>query len=296
MSDALPPRPPRGPRVITEEAASPAPRLDFGWEQAVAPVAPPRPERRFSALTLAAAGVAVLAFGLSALDAANFVADQFERGVWLGALTLAVVLGGYGLLVWAVLRELRGLWGLRHVDRAREAFARGDYVTAREEALDWAARIPAAAGIAPALRGANNLEQMAALLEAGPLAELDRQAAVAGRVAATQAFAATALVPSPALDAVFFGWRGVRLVREVAVIHGLRPGLSGTIALLRRCVFEAGAVGAADVAIDTATRAVISNPLVQHVAGEAGSGAVAARRMIMLSRAAARACRILPPR
>ncbi|HZF76588.1 MAG TPA: DUF697 domain-containing protein [Acetobacteraceae bacterium] len=298
MSDAQPPRPPpRGPRVIAEDAdAPPAPRLDFGWEHAVAPVAPPRVERRWSALSLAAAGVGVLVVGLSALDAANFVADQFERAAWLGWVTLAVVLGGYGLLAWAVLRELRGLWGLRHVDRARAAFARGDYVTAREEALDWAARVPAAAGIAPTLRGANDLDQMAALLEAGPLAELDRQAAAAGRAAAIQAFAATALVPSPALDAVFFGWRGVRLVREVAVIHGLRPGLSGTIALLRRCVFEAGAVGAANVAIDTATRAVISSPLVQHLAGETGSGAVAARRMIMLSRAAARACRILPPR
>ncbi len=287
---------PRGPRIITEEAASPAPRLDFGWEEAVEPLAPPRPQRRWSALTLAASGLAVLGIGLSALDAANFVADQFARATWLGWVTLAVVLLGYGLVAWAFLRELRGLWTLAAVDRARAAFARGDYVAAREQALAWAARTPAAQPLLPALRGANDLDSMIGLLEAGPLAELDRASTAAGRAAATQAFAATAVVPSPALDAVFFVWRGLRLVREVAAIHGLRPGLAGTVALLRRAVFEAGAVAAADVAIDAATRAIVTNPLLEKVAGEAGKGAVAARRMLMLARAAARACRIIPPR
>jgi putative membrane protein len=244
---------------------------------------------------LAAAGLAVLLVGLSALDVANFVAEQFERAAWLGWLTLAVAVGGYGLIAWAFLRELRGLWTLAVVDRARAAFARGDYVEARGATLAWAARTPAAAPTLPALRGANDLDSLAALLEAGPLAELDRAAAAAGRRAAAQAFAATAVVPSPSLDAVFFAWRGFRLVREVAAVHGLRPGLAGTFSLLRRAVFEAGAVAMADVAIDTATRAIVTNPLVEKIAGEAGKGAVAARRMLMLSRAAARACRIVPP-
>ncbi|MGG5821069.1 DUF697 domain-containing protein [Falsiroseomonas sp. HW251] len=286
---------PRGPRVILEESAAPAPRLDFGWEQAVAPVAAPRPPRRWSALSLAASGVSVLLVGLSLLDVANFVQDQFARGAWQGWITLTVAVLGYGLIAWAFLRELRGLWSLHAVDRAREAFARRDYVAARDATLAWAARTPAAQGMREALRGANDLDSFAALLEAGPLAELDRASAAAGRAAATQAFAATAVVPSPALDAVFFAWRGVRLVREVAAIHGLRPGLAGTVSLLRRAIFEAGAVAAADVAIDAATRAVVTNPLVEKLAGEAGKGAVAARRMLMLARAAARACRILPP-
>jgi putative membrane protein len=282
--------------VLTEESGQPAPRLDFGWEQAVAPVGAPRPARRWSALSLAAAGVSVLLVGLSVLDVANFVADQFARGTWLGVLTLAVALTGYGLIAWGFLRELRGMMSLGAVDRARAAFARGDYVEARAEALAWAARTPAAAVTAPALRGANDLDSLTALLEAGPLAELDRAAAAAGRTAAAQAFAATAVVPSPALDALFFAWRGFRLVREVAAIHGLRPGLAGTFSLLRRAVFEAGAVAAADVAIDAATRAVLTTPRLEKVAGEAGKGAVAARRILLLARAAAHACRIVPPR
>ncbi len=287
--------PPRAPRVIVEEEAGPAPRLDFGWEQEVAPIAPGVEPKRWSALSFGAAGLAVLLVGLSALDVVNFVQDQFARGPWQGWATLGVALAGYGLIAWAFLRELRGLWALHAVDRARAAFARRDYVAAREATLAWAARTPAAASVREALRGANDLDGMVALLESGPLAELDKAAAAAGRAAATQAFAATAVVPSPALDAVFFAWRGVRLVREVAAIHGLRPGLAGTLSLLRRTVFEAGTVAAADVAIDAFTRAAVSNPLVEKLAGEAGKGAVAARRMLMLARAAARACRILPP-
>jgi putative membrane protein len=286
---------PRGPRILAEEESLPAARLDLGWEQDVTPVVPPRPPRRWSALSLGAAGLAVLLVGLSALDVANFVADQFDRTVWLGWLTLAVAVAGYGLIAWAFLRELRGLWTLAVVDRARAAFARGDYVEARTATLAWAVRTPAAAPVIPALRGANDLDSLTGLLEAGPLAELDRAANAAGRSAAAQAFAATAVVPSPALDAVFFGWRGFRLVREVAAIHGLRPGLAGTLSLLRRAVFEAGAVAAADVAIDAATRALVTNPFFEKIAGETGKGAVAARRMLMLSRAASRACRILPP-
>ncbi|WP_137178596.1 DUF697 domain-containing protein [Roseomonas sp. AR75] len=291
MSDT----PPRGPRILDDVPEAPAGRLDFGWEQSVAPLAKPRGARRWSALTLAAAGLGVLLVGLSALDVANFVSDQFARADWLGWITLAVALLGYGLIAWAFLRELRGLWSLEVVDKARAAFARGDYVTARAATLAWAARTPAAAPVAEALRGANDIDSLRALLEAGPLADLDRASAAAGRAAAVQAAGAIVVMPTPALDAVFFVWRGFRLVRDVAAIHGLRPGIAGTVGLLRRALFEAGAVAAADVAIDAATQFVASHPLVKTAIGESGKGAVAARRMIMLARAAARACRIVPP-
>jgi len=115
-----------------------------------------------------------------------------------------------------------------------------------------------------------------------------------GSAAATTS--ATAVVPSPALDGVFIAWRGLRLVREVAAIHSLRPGFAGTLRLLRRTLFEASAVAAADVAITAAVSAVTTNPLVASVVGDAATGAVAARRMVLLSRATSRACRILPVR
>jgi putative membrane protein len=295
------PPPVAGPRVILEDEASPtpaaarpAPRLDFGWEQAVAPVTPPRLPARWSGLGRAAAGLGVLLLGLGALDATNFVLDQFARSAVAGLLTLAVVLGGFGLLASAGWAELRGLLSIRAVDRARQAFARSDFDTAKAEAVRWAEAVPEAASLLPALRGAGSTEEMRALLDSGPLPVLEARAAALGRTAAVQAFSITAISPSPGLDALVFAWRGVRLVRQVAALHGLRPGFAGSIALLRRTVFDAAAVAATDIAVDAAARALLSNRLLEQFAGEAAAGAVAARRMLRLASVAADACRIVP--
>jgi putative membrane protein len=296
------PAPPRGPRVILEgeEGAAPprpapAPRLDFGWEQAVVPVAPAPAPRRWSGLGRLAAGAAVLGLGLAALDAVNFVAAQFDRGAPLGWITLGVVVAGFGLIASAGWKEIRSLAALRSVDRGRAAFARGDLEAARAEALRWASGCAEAAPLQPAIRAAGSVEELAALLRAGPLKRLEEQSAALGRTAALQGFAVTAISPSPGLDALVFAWRGVRLVRQVAVLHGIRPGAAATVALLRRTLVDAATVAVTDIAVDTAARAILSNPLLQHVAGETAAGAVAARRMLRLSRVAAEACRVVPP-
>jgi putative membrane protein len=286
-------QPPRGPRVIVEEDA-PAPRLDFQWEQAVVPVATPRPSVRWSGLGRAITGLVVLGGGLAALDAANFVVDQFSRGAVQGWATLGVVAGGVTLLGTGLWREIRGLATIRAVDRARAAFARGDLATAKAEALRWAGSVQEASALQPAIRGATSIEELRALLQPA-VATLEARAAVLGRNAAVQAFAVTAISPSPGLDALVFAWRGVRLVRQVAALHGMRPGLAGTLALLRRTLTDAATVAATDVAVDAAARALLSNRLLEQFAGEAAAGAVAARRMLRLARVAAEACRVLPP-
>jgi uncharacterized membrane protein YcjF (UPF0283 family) len=134
-----------------------------------------------------------------------------------------------------------------------------------------------------------------ALLRVRVAAGLQARADALGRNAAIQVFAATAAVPSPALDALLVAWRGTRLVRQVAELHGLRPGLLGTLGLLRRTAMAAATVAASDMAIDAAARAALSNPLLQHLAGDVAGAGVAARRMVVLTRAASAACSPLPP-
>ena len=135
---------------------------------------------------------------------------------------------------------------------------------------------------------------MLALLRTHVAAGLQQRADALGRTAAMQVFAATAAVPSPALDALVVAWRGVRLVRQIAELHGLRPGLLGTLALLRRTAMAAATVAAADMALDAAARAVLSNPLLAHLAGDVAGAGVAARRMVVLARAVCAACSPLP--
>ncbi|NOG71131.1 DUF697 domain-containing protein [Roseicella sp. DB1501] len=280
--------------ILEEETRSPPPRLDFEWEQAVVPVAAPRPSVRWSGIGRLFGGLALLGGGLAALDAANFVADQFARGPLQGWATLGVVASGLALLGGGAWRELRGLASIRAVDRARSAFLRGDLATAKAEALRWAGSVQEAAPLQPAIRNAASIEELRALLQPA-LATLEARAALLGRNAAVQSFAVTAISPSPGLDALIFAWRGVRLVRQVAALHGLRPGLAGTLSLLRRTLLDAATVAATDVAVDAAARALLSNRLLEQFAGEAAAGAVAARRMLRLAKVAAEACRVVPP-
>ncbi len=284
-----PPSPP--PRVILEEPAGPAQRLDFGWEVTVAATAPVG--RGWSSLGLAGTGLAVLVLGFSLLEAGNFIAAQFAQGGWLGWLTLIVALAGFGLLFTAIGREVRGYLGLGTVDQARAAHARGDVAALRLALRQWQARLPPGRARAEGL-ATMPMDAACALVEATTLAPIAREAEALGRGAAIQAFAMTAISPSPGLDVLVFSWRGIRLVRQVAALHGFRPGIAGTVALLRRVAMDAATVAATDVAVEAMLRGVLSSRIAEHVAGEAAAGAVAARRMILLARATDEACRVLP--
>jgi uncharacterized membrane protein YcjF (UPF0283 family) len=274
------------PRLEFEERL--APRLEPEQLPALIRTAP-----KSGTLSVAAGGAALLIGGFAALGAVDFVIDQFDRGPILGWLTLSVALAGFGLLATAIVRELRGLFALRTVDRLRAALAQP--AQARRAALEWLATLPEGETLAASVRETTDPAAMAALLRAGPLATLRARGDALGRTAAVQTFAATAAVPSPALDGLLVAWRGTRLVREIAALYGMRPGTLATLALLRRTALSAATVMATDMATDAAARALLSNPLLAHLAGDVAGAGVAARRMIVLARAASLACAPLPP-
>jgi putative membrane protein len=276
----------REPRLLIEDAEGP--RLDPLMPVAEVTADPPPP--RTSGLMLGVAGVAVLAVGLAALQTANFVATQFDRAAWLGWLTLAVAVLGFGLLLAAVWRELSGLFALGRVDRLRDALASGDAHRIHAAARRWAATLPEAATLVPAINAANDPDAILALLRTGPVATLRASSDALGRNAAFQTAAGIAATPAPALVVLLVGWRGVRLVRQVAALHGMRPGLFGTLGLLRRTMMAAGLVAGSEAAINAAAHAVLSNPLLAHALGDMAGAGVAARRMILLARATAAAC------
>jgi uncharacterized membrane protein YcjF (UPF0283 family) len=249
------------------------------------------PRAGIGSVSLVLSGAVLLLLGLAGLDVANFVGDQFARAAWLGWLTLAVALAGFGLIGAALWRELRALFALRHVDHLRRRLA--DPATMRRAAHDWLAMLPEGHEILPAIDAANDPDAILALLRAGPAARLRQQSQALGRAAAGQMLAAAALLPSPALDGLLVAWRGTRLVRQIATLHGLRPGLLGTLALLRRVFTSAASVAAADLAVDATMRALLTGPLA-HLAGDMAAAGVAARRMIVLARVTDSACSPLP--
>ncbi len=280
---------PTGPRILIEDAT--APRLEPELPVAVPPAddAP-----RAGGASLALAGVTILVVGLAALQTANFVAGQFDRAPWLGWLTLAVAVAGFGLLFAAVARELRGLFALGRVDRIRAALASGDGLRIQAAARQWVRPLPEAPMLLPAIDAVNDPDAIVALLRVGPVATLRQRSDALGRAAAFQTAAGIAAMPSPALTVLLVSWRGIRLVRQVAALHGVRPGLLGTLGLLRRSVLAAGLVAGSEAAVNAATHALLSNPLLTHALGEMAGAGIAARRMVLLARATATACSPLP--
>ncbi|UPY38582.1 DUF697 domain-containing protein [Sediminicoccus sp. KRV36] len=243
------------------------------------------------ALALGALALLVLILGVAALDLAGFVARQFAVATWLGVLTLALVLGAGGVLAGAIWREWRGYAALERVDRLREGLQSQDAARARAAAEQWLLSIGEGPAAREVMAGAADAATLRALLRAGPLTRLDQDTAAAGRAAAFQVLAATVVSPWPGMDGLIVAWRGLRLVGQVARIHGMRPGTLGTLRLFRRVILDAASVAAADIAVTALTEAVFNAPLGAALAGQATGSAIAARRMLRLGFATAQVCR-----
>ncbi|WP_171034181.1 DUF697 domain-containing protein [Lichenicoccus roseus] len=250
---------------------------------------------RWSTPALTLGGAAILALGLAALQTGNFVAAEFDRGRVLGWITLAVAVLGFGLILSGVARELRSLLRLRSVDRLRQELASGDALVRTRAARRWLQQVDGGEALLPSLAALNDPDAIVPLLRAGVEARLRAASDTLGRRAALQVVAGMAATPAPSLVVVLVSWRGLRLIRQVAAVYGMRPGLFGTLALLRRSALAAGAAAVTEVAVNTVAHAALSTPLLAHLAGEMAGGAVAARRMTVLARATAVACSPLPP-
>lgn len=245
-------------------------------------------------MAIAAGGAGVLVLSAAVLGTEHMIAAAFATSAWLGWPLLVAGLGGGGMIALGILRELRGLWSLRHVDHLRLAFASPDLATVRQAAIEWSAGLPEGPALLPALRTSDDPRILLALLRAGPAQTLRSRTDAMSATAGLQILAAIAAIPSPLLDGLVVAWRGIRLVRQVAELHGLRPGLFATLALLRRTIASAALVTATDVATNTAAQMLFSNRLVAHLAGDTATALVAARRLHLLARAAAAACMPLP--
>ncbi len=277
------------PRVETEDL--PAPRLEA--ELAVVELELP-PKRRWGMPALTLGGASVLLLGLAGVESFDIVTDAFARSPVLGGAALAVAATGFGMIGLGFWRELAALAALRGVDRLRTGLASTDGKIRARAAREWLKELPEGPALLPAINAINDPDAILSLLRSGPAAALRNQADALGRAAALQSVAGIAAMPSPGLAALFVAWRGLRLIRQIAALHGLRPGIFATIGLLRRTALSAGAVAGVEIATNTAAHALLSSGLIQQFAGEMAGAGVAARRMLVLARAAAVACSPVP--
>jgi putative membrane protein len=122
------------------------------------------------------------------------------------------------------------------------------------------------------------------------LAPADQLAQAAIRRAAAQAFAINAISPTVLLDTFLFAARAMRLIRELAEIYGQRPGLAGTVHLLRRLASGAGLVGAVDV-VGGVIAQQLGGAVLERLSASAAESAYAAQKMARLGLVAMASCR-----
>jgi putative membrane protein len=283
------------PRILETEETG---RLELNLQQPPEAALPaPRTRRSRSPARVAATGLGILVLGLIGVDLVQFIDGAFAHGTGLGITATAAVTAGCGGGTYWLVAELRGLWRLRSAERLRSLipFALADELKAE---IDAAAAILAADPLLseavaryravrePHHSGRDALELFSRFV----LAPADRLAEAATRRAATQAFAINAISPTALLDTVLFAARALRLIREIAEIYGQRPGLAGTVHLLRRLASGAGMVGAVDLVGGILVQQ-LGGAVMERLSASAAESAYAAQKMARLGIIAMALCR-----
>jgi putative membrane protein len=253
---------------------------------------------------LALTGLGVFFVGWFAVDAAGWIAAAFERSTALGiaaATTVAAGVAGAGAIV---MHEVTSLMRLKSVEAIQRRLSGGLAGLlpgeARTTISGILAVVPKEREIEAAItafqrqvQAHHTAAQQVEVLSRTVMAVLDARAEAHVRTAVLRAFGITAISPTALSDAAFFLACGVRMVRGIAASYGHRPTTATTVHLLRRLVFEAGKLGAVDIA---------SASLVQHLGGavterfatSAADALYAAYRMARLGIIVMDLCRPIP--
>lgn len=267
--------------------------VDTGWEPETLK---PRRQARGS-FSFMGSGIVLLLLGWLGLSMIGFVGDQFNRSEGLGVLTLIIFGGAFGLLLRGLGAEARSYRGLRKVDALRRllsdtSLAPADVKIAAEAWLRSVARhLSEPEEVLAALGRAATSAELTLILRNRVLKQLRQAADQRGRRAAVEGGAAVAITPSEILDGVFAGLRGLALIRQVAEIYGLRPGLAVTVGLMRRVIWTVASVSGAELVSRTiADHALDKVPVLKHLAGAVPGTSLAAIHLYRLAGITAQAC------
>src|SRR5205823_1385605 len=250
-----------------------------------------------SPAAVAAAGFGTLVLAIVGIDLVQFVDEAFAHGTGLGVLACAAVAASCAGGCYWLTAELRSLWRLRSAERLRSLIPSALSSELRSEIDAAAATVAcdpllahAVAQYRTALEPHHTGRDALELFSRFVLAPADRLAQSAIRRAAAQAFAINAISPTALLDTLLFAARALRLLREIAEIYGQRPGLAGTVHLLRRLASGAGMVGAVDLAGGILVQQ-LGGAVMERLSASAAESAYAAQKMARLGIIAMALCR-----
>lgn len=229
----------------------------------------------------ALSGLVLLALGLAVT---NLVEDLYARAPWLGAIGLALaLLAGLALLV-VMLREIVGLARLATVESLRqralsiiESDDRDGGRALMADMLSLTKRIPRLARARARLEGhgADIIDgrDLVRLAERELMSPLDIEARRLVVSASKRVSVVTAISPRAAVDMIFVLVNGLRLVRQLAVLYGGRPGALGVLRLLRQVLAHLAVTGGVGMA-DSVVQQVIGHGIASRLSARLGEGMV----------------------
>jgi putative membrane protein len=243
----------------------------------------------------------LLCGAIAALAAVVLIAEvilEVQRVAALGSVW-AWVVGVFAAAVaaavlWLIGRELRGWLAVRRVERVRAVLDREDTSNAgRRVLMRWSHRLPRESRYSTQLvawhEAVQRGDQVLARTELGTFlstidctvdTEIRREAAKTGLLVTISGIAL--------LDAMLCTWRNIRLMRRIASAYGGRPGIIGTIRLLRMVLLHAVAVDLSQHAAD------IVSTRIGAVAAAGGQGLIAATLTARLGLWTQQVCRPMP--
>jgi putative membrane protein len=296
------PKPPAPPPLRTETTEG---RLDPGFIDtisappeavpAIVPVAPPA--AGLGALGWIGAGLGILVVGSALLSSIGFVVDQMARSTALGWASLVTVTTGVLAVLYGIGREIRSYRRLARVDglRGKLRLPAVSVEITRAECSAWLEtvehRLADPDSIRLAMNGCTTTDEVRAMLAHRAIEPLREQATAIGARAASQGAAMVAIIPSPALEGLAAGLRSLKLIREIAALYGLRPGVSVTLGLVRRAAVTAASVyGVNEIAAAAAAHFLTDAPVLRSIASAAPGAGITARRIYLLAQTVAAAC------
>jgi putative membrane protein len=267
-----------------------------------APLLPVRSGFRWGTLFWSALGGLVL-LGLG-LGVTHLVEDLYARNAGLGYFGLTLALLAAIALVVIIAREAMGLMRLATIEslhlRALDVLASDDRGESRvivRELVRLAHRNPQLARARAALQShADDIidgADMIKLAERELMTPLDQEARRLVSVAAQRVSVVTAISPRALVDVLFVAAASLRLVRQLALLYGGRPGALGMIRLMRHAIGHLAITGGMAVG-DSLVQQVLGHGIAAKLSQRLGEGVLNGLLTARLGLAAIDVTRPLP--
>jgi putative membrane protein len=267
-----------------------------------APLVPLRRGFRWGSLFWGAVGgLVLLAAGLGVL---NLIEDLFARSEGLGFLGLAFAVAATLALIAIIAREAFGLARLATIEklhlRATEVLLSDDRAASRAivgDLLRLAHQNPQLARARTALQGhADDIidgADMIKLAERELMSPLDEEARRLVSTAAQRVSIVTAVSPRALVDVLFVFAASLRLIRQLALLYGGRPGALGMIRLMRQVIAHLAITGGM-AASDSIVQQMLGHGIVAKLSQRLGEGVLNGLLTARLGLAAIDVTRPLP--